>query len=98
MPAPLIALVDVGQVYLDSRQPNGRKGIANRIRIVSVGSRIDYDAVRPLKRLMNCIDDLSLAIELENPRFHLKLAGAVLDLAVHFIEGILAVDVWFADT
>src|SRR5262249_6366329 len=95
---PLFASVDIREVDLDGRKPDCRDGIPNGVRIVCISSRIYDQAVRPLKRLMNRFDNVAFTIELKDTGLYFKLFRRFLYLAVHFIEGILAVYVRLADT
>ena len=54
--AERLAGMDVGHVHLDAGLVHRGDGVADRVAVVGVGTRVDDDAVKEVERLVNFID------------------------------------------
>src|SRR4029079_12308704 len=62
MMSPGFARVDVGDVHLHRRQPDGGDGVGDRVAVMRVGASVDDDPVGPAPGLLDGIDDGSLTV------------------------------------
>src|SRR5579859_3248426 len=80
---PLFARVDVRDVDLDDRQPQGLQTIVEGYRIVRERARVDDDSLRAGALLLQEVDDLALVVALENGDLDVQLLRL---LAHHVVE------------
>src|SRR5947209_7293299 len=90
--APLLALVDVGQVYLDDRDRERLECVMDRPRVVRPGRGIDDDRVDGVVRVVAPLDELALAVRLAALDGQLEVAGPVVHPALELRDRQAAVE------
>ena len=96
MLAKFLARVHIRQMNLDKRYAGGKEGIAYGDAGVRVGSRVDNDKIDLPGGLLNTVDDIALAVRLEGLQRYFLFLGEFAQLLIDVIEGVGAVDFWFA--
>jgi hypothetical protein len=83
----------VRHVHFDDRNLHGREAIADRIRGIAEASRVADDRIEPLRRhVARPLDELGLAIRVENIDFDLPLRRILANHSVQFGGGRRAVN------
>ena len=77
---PRLARVDVGQVDLDRRQAGELERVADRVRVVRPGARVEHHPVGEPVEPVQVLDELALVVGLEERASEPELVGGVGDL------------------
>src|SRR5262245_32204856 len=85
-PAPLLALVDVGEMNLDDRRLEQLERVPDRVAVVRPRGRVDDDAVRPVERFMDPVDVLALVVRLFALRTRADIARPLVDARLELSE------------
>src|ERR687898_1782892 len=89
---PLLALLDIREVYLDDGHPEQLEGVPDRVAVVRPRSRVDDDGVGPVARVVAPLDVLAFVVRLEAADAALELARPLVDLRLELGEAEPAVD------
>jgi hypothetical protein len=90
--AELLALVDIGDVYLDDGSLQRTDAVVQGYRGVGVGSGIEHDAVVRKTYLLHLVDEFTLNVALEILDVHIGIFG--LQLGQILLERRTAIDAW----
>ena len=87
MPAPLLALVDVGEVDLDRGQPGDLERVADRLAVVGPGAGVEQRRVGDLGQPVQALDEVALVVGLKERDLEVELAAEALDLRLELGAG-----------
>ncbi len=90
--APLVAVLDVGEVDLDRGQAGDVERVGDRAAVVSPGAGVDDRRVGEVGQAVQVLDELALVVGLEEDRFEPELVRPVGDPLLQLAQREAAVD------